>query len=114
MSRSPERVKTLAEWSRSSDRATTTQAMYELMTTDLRAQLNTIHTPTLVLGAWAAYAPYGATRESTEAIFRSQYAALDGVRIAMSDSGYHFLMWDDPQWLQAQEIGRASCRERGW
>lgn len=102
MSRSPERVKTLAEWGRGSDRATTTQAMYELMTTDLRAQLNTIHVPTLVLGAWAAYAPYGATRESTEAIFRSQYAALDGVRIAMSDSGYHFLMWDDPQWLQAQ------------
>jgi len=102
MSRSPERVKTLAEWGRRSDRATTTQAMYELMTTDLRAQLNNIQTPTLVLGAWAAYAPYGATRESTEAIFRSQYAALAGVRIAMSDSGYHFLMWDDPQWLQAQ------------
>lgn len=102
MSRSPERVKTLAEWGRSSDRATTTQAMYELMTTDLRAQLNNIHTPTLVLGAWAAYAPYGSTRESTEAIFRSQYAGLDDVRIAMSESGYHFLMWDDPQWLQAQ------------
>jgi len=102
MSRSPERVKTLAEWGRRSDRATTTQAMYELMTTDLRAQLNNIQAPTLVLGAWAAYAPYGATRESTEAIFRSQYAALAGVRIAMSDSGYHFLMWDDPQWLQAQ------------
>ena len=102
MSRSPERVKTLAEWGRRSDRATTTQAMYELMTTDLRAQLNNIQTPTLVLGAWAAYAPYGATRESTEAIFRSQYAALAGVRIAMSENGYHFLMWDDPQWLQAQ------------
>lgn len=102
MSRSPERVATLADWSRGSDRATTAQAMYELMTTDLRAELKAIHTPTLVLGAWAAYAPYGATRESTEAIFRAQYAALDGVRIDMSDVGYHFLMWDDPQWLQAQ------------
>lgn len=102
MSRSPERVKTLAEWGRASDRATTTQAMYELMTTDLRADIKAIHTPTLVLGAWAAYAPYGATRESTEAIFRSQYAALDGVRIEMSETGYHFLMWDDPQWLQSQ------------
>jgi pimeloyl-ACP methyl ester carboxylesterase len=102
MSRSPERVKTLAEWGRASDRATTTQAMYELMTTDLRADIKAIHTPTLVLGAWAAYAPYGSTRESTEAIFRSQYAALDGVRIEMSETGYHFLMWDDPQWLQSQ------------
>ncbi len=102
MSRSSERVATLGEWGRSSDRATTTQAMYELMTTDLRAELVNIHSPTLVLGAWAAYAPYGATRESTESIFRGQYAALDGVRIAMSESGYHFLMWDDPQWLQSQ------------
>src|SRR3546814_1189916 len=87
MSRSPERVKTLAEWGRSSDRATTTQAMYELMNTDLRAQLNTIHTHTLVLGAWAAYAPYGDTRESTDAIFRSQNAALRGVHLAMSHRG---------------------------
>lgn len=102
MSRSPERVKTLSDWGRSSDRATTTQAMYELMTSDLRADIKAIHTPTLVLGAWAAYAPYGSTRSSTEAIFRSQYAALAGVRIEMSESGYHFLMWDDPQWLQAQ------------
>src|SRR3546814_13683749 len=85
MSRSPERVKTLAEWGRSSDRATTTQAMYELLTTDLRAPLTTIHTPTLVLGAWAAYAPYGATTQSTEAIFRSQYAAIERTRIAERD-----------------------------
>ncbi len=102
MNRSPERVKTLGEWGRASDRATTTQALYELMTTDVRAAIKDIHTPTLVLGAWAAYAQYGATRESTESIFRDQYAALDGVRIEMSDSGYHFLMWDDPQWLQSQ------------
>jgi len=102
MSRSPERVALVTEWGRRSDRATTAQAMYEMMTTDLRAKLIAIHTPTLVLGSWAAYAQYGATRESTEAIFRSQYAALAGVRIAMSENGYHFLMWDDPQWLQAQ------------
>lgn len=102
MTLSPARVKTLQKWGAASDRATSTLAMYELMTIDLRPKLDAIKTPTLVLGAWAAYAKYGATRASTEAIFTDQYAKLDGVRIELSEAGYHFLMWDDPRWLQQQ------------
>lgn len=102
MSNQPERMETLLQWGESSDRATTAQAMYELMVTDLRPQLDAIRVPTLVLGAWAGYAAYGATAESVRATFERQYAALDGVRIELSDGGYHFLMWDDPLWLQAQ------------
>ena len=101
MTRDATRTATLKAWGRASDRATTAQAMYELMTTDLRGDLARVSSPTLVLGAWAAYAPMGSTRSSTEAIFRTQYAALDGVRIEMSEGGYHFLMWDDPSWVQA-------------
>ena len=97
-----ERVPTLAAWGEASDRHTTTQAMYELMTTDLRSSLGGTKTPTLVLGSWAAYRPYGATQASTRAIFEQQYAAHPGVRIKLSDTGYHFLMWDDPKWLQQQ------------
>jgi pimeloyl-ACP methyl ester carboxylesterase len=98
----PDRVPTLAHWGETSDRNTTTQAMYELMTTDLRPALGAARTPTLVLGSWASYAPYGATKASTQATFEKQYAAHPNVRIRMSDSGYHFLMWDDPKWLQQQ------------
>jgi pimeloyl-ACP methyl ester carboxylesterase len=101
----PKRVETLTTWGYASDRAITSEAMYEMMTTDLRAELDQIKVPTLVLGAWAAYAPYGSTRESTAAIYKAQYAKLAGVRIEMSEGGYHFLMWDDPQWLQAQVRG---------
>jgi pimeloyl-ACP methyl ester carboxylesterase len=97
-----ERVPELARWGSGSDRQTTTQAMYELMTTDLRPALEGARTPTLVLGSWASYARYGATKASTQANFEQQYAAHPDVRIALSDSGYHFLMWDDPQWLQSQ------------
>jgi pimeloyl-ACP methyl ester carboxylesterase len=79
--------------------------MYEMMVTDLRGELARIRVPTLVLGAWAAYAPYGSTKESTAAIYQAQYAKLDGVRVEMSEGGYHFLMWDDPQWLQQQVRG---------
>jgi pimeloyl-ACP methyl ester carboxylesterase len=98
-----DRVPTLAGWGEASDRNTTSQAMYELMTTDLRPALGAARTPTLVLGAWAAYAPYGSTQASTQAIFEQQYAAHPSVRIKLSDTGYHFLMWDDPKWLQ-QEV----------
>ena len=101
----PRRVETLTTWGNASDRAITAEAMYEMMTIDLRGSLDQIRVPTLVLGAWAAYAPYGATKESTAALYKAQYAKLDGVRIEMSEGGYHFLMWDDPQWLQQQVRG---------
>lgn len=100
LSNHADRIPTLAGWGEASDRNTTAQAMYELMTTDLRPALGAIRTPTLVLGAWASYAAHGATKASTQAVFEQQYAAHGNVRIKLSDSGYHFLMWDDPQWLQ--------------
>lgn len=101
-SHSPERVETIVEWGRASDRATGAKAMYELMTTDLRQQLDAIKVPTLVLSSWAGYAHYGVTEEMSRGMVRNQFANLQGVRIELSRDGYHFLMWDDPQWLQAQ------------
>lgn len=99
------RVATLLRWGEASDRATTAQAMYEMMVTDLRPQLSKIQAPTLLLGSWAAYARFGATKESTAGIFKAQYAELKDVRIELSEGGYHFLMWDDPKWLQDQVRG---------
>ncbi|UYZ64778.1 alpha/beta fold hydrolase [Hymenobacter weizhouensis] len=86
-------------WGQASDPATVGQAMYDLYTTDLRQNVARIQQPVLVLGAWAAYQPYGATLESTRAIFAQQYARLPQHRIEMSQAGRHFLMWDDPQWF---------------
>jgi pimeloyl-ACP methyl ester carboxylesterase len=102
MTRNAKRLETLTEWGLASDRATTAQAMYELFTIDLRDDLAKITQPTLVLGAWAAYAQYGSSKESVRKTFTEQYAKLKGVRIEMSETGYHFLMWDDPQWVYAQ------------
>lgn len=102
MTRSPERVQQLLQWAVASDRPTSAQAMYEVFSTDLRADLGRITQPTLVLGSWAAYAPYGSTLESTRQVFVQQYRQLPGVRIELSQQGYHFLMWDDAPWLVAQ------------
>ena len=105
MSRSPANTERIVAWGLASDRATTAQSMSELWGEDLRPLLPRIATPTLVLGAWAAYAPMGATLESTQGIFAAQYAGLQDVKIAMSQAGHHFLMWDDADWLVGEVRG---------
>lgn len=102
MSRSPANTERIVAWGLASDRATTAQAMSELWGEDLRPLLPRITAPTLVLGAWAAYEPMGATLESTRGLYQAQYAGLAGARFAMSERGYHFLMWDDADWLVGQ------------
>ena len=92
----------IARWGTASDPATTAQAMYDMYTIDLRNDIGRIQQPVLVLGAWAAYAQYGSTKESTRAIFAQQYAKLPQARIEMSEAGRHFLMYDDAAWLLAQ------------
>lgn len=74
-------------------------AMYDLQTLDLRPALADIDTPTLILGSWAAYADFGSTMDSTRAIFEGTYRNLHRHEIALSETGYHFLMWDDKSWV---------------
>lgn len=99
MSRDPVRSERIVGWSLASDRHTSAEAMADLWADDLRPLLPRITVPTLVLGSWAAYEPMGATLDSTRHIFETQYAGLQGVKLAMSQRGYHFLMWDDADWL---------------
>jgi pimeloyl-ACP methyl ester carboxylesterase len=105
MSRNPANTERIVAWGLASDRATTAQAMSELWGDDLRPLLPRITAPTLVLGAWAAYEPMGSTLESTKKIFEAQYAGLNGARVSMSQRGYHFLMWDDADWLVGEVKG---------
>nr|WP_164082975.1 alpha/beta hydrolase [Stenotrophomonas pavanii] len=102
LTRDTQRQAELGRWGDASDRQTTADAMHAVMTTDLRDSIASITAPTLVLGSWAGYQPMGGTEESTRAVFQAQYAKLQGVQIAMSAQGFHFLMWDDPRWLHGQ------------
>lgn len=105
MSRTPANGERVVAWSLASDRATSAQAMSELWGEDLRPMLPRITTPTLVLGAWAAYEPMGSTLDGTKKIFEAQYAGLNGAKVSMSQRGYHFLMWDDADWLVGEIKG---------
>ncbi|MFN3303459.1 MAG: alpha/beta fold hydrolase [Roseateles sp.] len=105
MSRNPANGERVVAWSLASDRTTSAQAMSELWGEDLRPLLPRITAPTLVLGAWAAFEPMGSTLDSTRKIFETQYAGLNGVQVRMSQRGYHFLMWDDADWLVGEVKG---------
>jgi len=102
MTNDPTRVPMLVNWMTASDRNTTANAMYDMMTIDLRQSMSSIQQPILVLGAWAAYKQYGATKDSTKAIYTAQYAQAKQVDIRMSETSYHFIPWDDSQWLNEQ------------
>jgi N-formylmaleamate deformylase len=96
------RITQAARWGQASDRPTVGQVLYEMYTTDLRPEAGRIQQPALVLGAWATYAPVGQTKAQVQQTFDEQYKLLKGYRLALSESGKHFLMWDDPQWFFAQ------------
>lgn len=101
--RAQNQAEQLAQWRLAADRGTAAQALYELMTTDIRPLLPTIRRPVLVLGSWAAFASQGATKAGSTLLYMRQYAGLNDVTLKFSDEGYHFLMLDDPAWT-AQEI----------
>jgi len=94
-----DKIEIAAGWGADSDTPTIAQSMYEMYTTDIREDLPKIKVPTLVLGAWVAYKPYGSTRESTLAVYTGQYEKLNNVIVDMTDIGNHFIMWDDPEFF---------------
>jgi pimeloyl-ACP methyl ester carboxylesterase len=95
MATRPEDVEMIVGWSHKSDRVAMGDAVYEMMTTDLRADLDKITSPTLVIGTWIAYKQY-ATREQVEQNFRAQYARLGHYDFVLEDTARHFVMLDDP------------------
>ncbi|MCY3869672.1 MAG: alpha/beta hydrolase [Gemmatimonadetes bacterium] len=93
----PAKIDTAVVWSLSSDPNTVAQAMYEIFLTDLRTEIKKIQTPVLVLGAWVSGQSQGATRESSLAAYQKQYDQVEKCEIWMTDTGKHFIMWDDPE-----------------
>lgn len=97
--RNKDYISQATEWGVSSDMHTVAQAMYEMYTIDIRSDLAKIKTPTLVLGAWAAYESYGSTKESVMNMYKAQYSKHQHLDLDLSEDGYHFIMWDDPEFF---------------
>lgn len=102
MTRWADGVETIVRWGQASDPSSVAQAMVEIWGGDFRPLLPQIQQPVAVYGSWAAYERMGATLESTKAVFERQYAGLKDVKVSMSAKGFHFLMWDDQDWLASE------------
>jgi pimeloyl-ACP methyl ester carboxylesterase len=85
-------------WSQASDRATFAQAMYDVMTTDLRPELAQVRTPLTVV---YAYDPAMGSEAMIDGLYRSSYASAANVNFARIDGAYHFVMFDQPAAFQA-------------
>jgi len=105
MASNPNDQKTLIEWGLASDQKTVTDAMIELVSTDLRPNLARIEAPVLVVGTWVGLKEYGVTEASATQVFRQQYAGVKHLQFVMAKDARHFVMWDDPAWFNTQVDG---------
>lgn len=102
---------TLIAWGLASDQRTVTNAMIELVSTDLRPELKDIATPVLVIGTWVGLKDYGVTEQAATEEFHKQYASVKDLRFVMADQARHFVMWDDPAWFYSQVDGFLASAE---
>jgi pimeloyl-ACP methyl ester carboxylesterase len=84
---------------RASDPNVVARAMHELMTTDLRPELDRIKAKTTVL--YAHDPAYGIAAETIDGLFRAAYSGLSGVKLERIDGSFHFIMHDQPAAFQA-------------
>jgi pimeloyl-ACP methyl ester carboxylesterase len=92
-------IEKIIQWSLASDRPTVAQAMYELMTTDLRDEAEKVSCPILVFGSWYAAKDYGITSEMVKNNYQQQFQKAKDYKILMADTAKHFIMLDEFDWF---------------
>jgi len=92
------RRQAVIDWSLASDRATFAQAMYEVMTTDMRAEIAQVSTPLTVV---YAYDPLMGPETMIDGLYRGAYAAAPNATFVRIDGAFHFIMFDQPGPFQA-------------
>ena len=95
----PAKIDTAVAWSLSSDTPNTVaQVMYEIFLTDLRTEIkkNDKHLY-WYLGAWVSGSISVAQREKVHwPHIKSSMPKLRIAKYGLTDTGKHFIMWDDP------------------
>ena len=96
---SNENIDLVTLWSIQTDRKTMAQAMYEIMTTDLRDEAELVKCPILVFGSWYAAKDYGITKEMVTQNYQTQFSKAQNCNIQVADTAKHFVMLDEPEWF---------------
>jgi len=96
-----EYVPLIAGWGAASDQPSVAQAMYELMTTDLRERISAIRTPTMLLVA-SQFSAGTNFHEKYRQNCEAQMEKIPNHKVVMMDKARHFVMYDDPEGMYAQ------------
>ncbi|MBZ9609996.1 alpha/beta fold hydrolase [Rheinheimera maricola] len=89
------------EMAAASDAKAAGQAVYELLTTDLRSQVHNIKSKVLLIGASGAMANE-TDRSAAQALYQQQIATIANATLEFHPQARHFIMLDQPDWLTAQ------------
>lgn len=93
--KNPEAQKLVAASSMASERAVAVEATVEDLQTDLRGDIASIKTPTLVFYAYDAAAQQPDPAQD-EAVVQAAYKPMPNVTLARIDDTRHFIMYDQP------------------
>lgn len=88
----------ILEMAAMSDPATASDAIYTIMTTDLRDQLSNVPAKITLLGASGGF-PNEEMKQNTEALYQQELSNALKANVMMNTQSRHFIMYDDPQWL---------------
>ena len=84
-----------------SDPATVGEAVYHLMSTDLRQDIANIESAVLLLGASGGFS-HDQQKTAMQQLYQQQLAAHPKAQLIMNTQSRHFIMFDDPMWLKQQ------------
>jgi pimeloyl-ACP methyl ester carboxylesterase len=97
----PKELEKVAEQSSRSDPKASAQALYELMTIDVRDQVKNITSPVLLLGASASIADPVA-RKAAEENYRREVATIPQCKVVFAPKARHFIQLDEPEFFFGQ------------
>jgi len=95
---SKQRVLVMAD---ASDPTFVGEAVFTLMTTDLRKAISKINIPSMLLGASGGF-NINKEKDYYATIYRQQLSALKGAKLLINRDSRHFIMFDKPAWLADQ------------
>ncbi|MGB5982713.1 MAG: alpha/beta hydrolase [Nonlabens sp.] len=97
MATAPEHQAIIKQSVLETDRKTYVYGFTDYLKFDIREDLKNIHVPVTILGAGGMFGEKMATKT-----FRDQYINLERYNLIMHPTSKHFIMYDDPQWLNNQ------------
>lgn len=108
---SPADVERALGWVDRSDARVAGQAVFEMMTTDLRDTVGSISAPVLLVGA-AEFAKDEATQQRVRTAYEAQVARVKTRTVTLATTARHFIMLDAPDVLWAAMDAFLASRPR--